>query len=71
MITFIAKAFASGYTFLEAPRWHREHLWVSDFFTRRVLKFDMQGKAEVVAVVDGMPSGLGFLPDGTALVYRK
>ena len=71
MISFVAKSFASGYAFLEGLRWHRGHLWVPDFFSRRVLKFDMQGNAEVMAVVDGMPSGLGFLPDGTALVVSQ
>src|SRR5436309_14071480 len=71
MVKFLARSFASGYTFLEGPRWHQGHLWVSDFFTRRVLKFDLQGNAEVMAVVDGMPSGLGFMPDGTPLVVSQ
>ena len=71
MINFLARSFASGYTFLEAPRWHQGHLWVSDFFTRRVLKLDLEGNAEVMAVVDGMPSGLGFMPDGTPLVVSQ
>src|SRR5881409_2218373 len=71
MITFIARPFASGYTFLEAPRWHQGHLWVSDYFTRRVLKFDLAGNAVEMALVDGMPSGLGFMPDGTPLVVSQ
>src|SRR5947207_6226715 len=71
MLNFLARSFASGYTFLEAPRWHQGHLWVSDFFTRRVLKFDLEGNAEVMAAVDGMPSGLGFMPDGTPLVVSQ
>src|SRR5947199_8839190 len=71
MINFLARSFASGYTFLEAPRWHQGHLCVSDFFKRRVLKLDLEGYAEVMAAVDGMPSGLGFMPDGTALVVSQ
>ena len=71
MVKFLARSFASGYTFLEGRRWHQGHLWVSDFFTRRVRKFDLQGNAEVMAVVDGMPSGLGFMPDGTPLVVSQ
>jgi sugar lactone lactonase YvrE len=60
---------STGHTFLESPRWHDGYFYVSDFFTHRVLRFrDGEGNAEVVVTVPGMPSGLGFLPDGTLLV---
>lgn len=59
---------ADGFTLLEGPRWHDGTLWVSDFFSHRVLRFDVAGSAplvpETVCVVDGQPSGLGFMPDG-------
>jgi sugar lactone lactonase YvrE len=57
-----------GYSYLEAPRWHDGRLWVSDFYTRRVLAISMGGAVETIAEVPGQPSGLGWLPDGTLLV---
>lgn len=57
-----------GGAFFEGPRWYDGAWWVSDFYTHRVLKITPEGKAEVVAVVENQPSGLGFLPDGTLLV---
>jgi sugar lactone lactonase YvrE len=59
---------AGGFSFLEGPRWHRERLYVSDFYTHRVLAFDAAGQMRTVCTVPGQPSGLGFLPDGTLLV---
>ncbi|MGQ0481697.1 MAG: SMP-30/gluconolactonase/LRE family protein [Pseudonocardia sp.] len=55
-------------SFLECPRWHQDRLWVSDFYTNQVLATDIEGNAEVMATVPGQPSGLGFLPDGRALI---
>jgi sugar lactone lactonase YvrE len=43
-------------------------LWVSDFYTEKVVAIDGRGGVEVVAEVPGQPSGLGFLPDGRLLV---
>ena len=57
-----------GYSYLECPRWHDGRLWVSDFYTERVVATDGQGRAEVMAEVPAQPSGLGFLPDGRALI---
>jgi sugar lactone lactonase YvrE len=59
---------AEGFTLLEGPRWHDGMLWTSDFYTHRVLRFDVTGtgplEAETVCIVEGRPSGLGFMPDG-------
>ena len=65
----LARTVSRGHTFLESPRWHLGDLYVSDFFTNRVLRFK-QGSSdcEVVLEVPGIPSGLGFLPDGSLLV---
>jgi sugar lactone lactonase YvrE len=71
MTSLLPQRFADGYTYLEAPRWHDERLWVSDFFTNRVLTFDLDGKEHEVAAVDGMPAGLGFLPGGTPIVVSQ
>ncbi|MHA6782814.1 SMP-30/gluconolactonase/LRE family protein [Pseudonocardia saturnea] len=57
-----------GYSYLECPRWHDGRLWLSDFYTERVVATDGTGHAEVMAEVPAQPSGLGFLPDGRALV---
>jgi sugar lactone lactonase YvrE len=53
----------AGGAFFESPRWHDGRWWFSDFFRRVVIA----GGEEVVHV-DGMPSGLGWLPDETLLV---
>lgn len=57
-----------GYSYLECPRWRDGRLWVSDFYTNQVVATDGRGSAEVIAEVPGQPSGLGFLPDGRALI---
>lgn len=71
MTTLRLEPFVDGYTFLEAPRWHDGRLWVSDFFSGRVLTLGQDGTATDVVTVDGMPGGLGFLPDGTPLVISQ
>ena len=64
-----AQTLSAGHTFLEGPRWHDGDLYVSDFFSERVLRFRGGGADwEVICDVPGMPSGLGFLPDGDLLV---
>jgi sugar lactone lactonase YvrE len=57
-----------GLSYLECPRWRDGRLWVSDFYTNRVLATDGRGDTEVMAEVPAQPSGLGFLPDGRALI---
>lgn len=60
---------SAGHTFLESPRWHKGDLYVSDFFTKRVLKFPRgDNDFEVVLELPSTPSGLGFLPSGDLLV---
>ncbi len=62
------KIFLEGLTFGEGPRWHDGKLWFSDFHTKRVMTVDLEGRTETIAEVPGMPSGLGWLPDGRLLV---
>ncbi len=57
-----------GLTFPEAPRWHDGKLWLSDFYSFRVLAVDLDGRAQTVAEVPQRPSGLGWTPDGTLLI---
>lgn len=59
---------ADGFSFLECPRWHDGRLWLSDFYTQRIVATDGGGAVEVVAEVPGQPAGIGFLPDGRALI---
>jgi sugar lactone lactonase YvrE len=67
-IPHTATVAAEGFTLLESPRWHDGMLWASDFYTHRVLRFDVSRDgpltAETVCIVEGRPSGLGFMPDG-------
>src|SRR5271169_96728 len=58
----------SGLSFTESPRWRDGRLYISDFYTQRVLAVAMDGTAETVARVPQQPSGLGFLPDGRMLI---
>lgn len=58
----------SGFSFLEGPRWHEGRLWLSDFYTHRVVSIDAQGQATTEAEVPQQPSGLGWLPDGRLLI---
>jgi sugar lactone lactonase YvrE len=58
-----------GYLYLEGPRWHEGWLWLSDFYTYRVVSVRSDGSdVRVEAEVAGQPSGLGWLPDGRLLV---
>ena len=57
-----------GGAFFEGPRWRTGRWWVSDFYRHLVLTVDPEGGTEEVLVVDGQPSGLGWMPDGSLLV---
>jgi sugar lactone lactonase YvrE len=62
------KNLASGLRFLEGPRWHEGRLYVSDFYLRRVMAFDEQGRGELICEVPRQPSGLGFDGQGKLLI---
>ncbi len=57
-----------GGHFFEAPRWRDGRWWISDFYSRTVQTVDPDGIAETVLEVEGQPSGLGWMPDGSLLV---
>lgn len=59
---------AEGFSYLECPRWHEGRLWLSDFYQHEVVAISSDGTREVMARVPQQPSGLGFLPDGRALI---
>jgi sugar lactone lactonase YvrE len=54
--------------FLEGPHWHMGEIWMSDVQRRRVLAVTAAGEARVLAQFGDKVSGLGFLPDGSAVV---
>src|SRR5579871_5780649 len=62
------KILLGGLTFPEGPRWRDGRLWFSDFYSRRVIRLGLDGRAETVAEVPQRPSGLGWTPDGTLLI---
>ena len=64
-----ATVIASGFGFLEAPRWHRDRIWFSDFYTHRVLSAREDGSdLRTEAIVREQPAGLGWLPDDRLLI---
>jgi len=62
------KVLLENIMFPEGPRWHKDRLWFSDMYAHEVVAVDMQGKREVMVKVPQQPSGLGWLPDGRALI---
>ncbi|HYZ97112.1 MAG TPA: SMP-30/gluconolactonase/LRE family protein [Acidimicrobiales bacterium] len=59
---------AEGGGFFEGPRWHDGRWWVSDFYRHTVFAIAPDGTHEEVLTVEGQPSGLGWMPDGSLLV---
>ncbi len=57
-----------GLSFTECPRWRDGRLYVSDFYSHRVLAVAMDGTSETIANIPGQPSGIGFMPDGSMLI---
>jgi sugar lactone lactonase YvrE len=57
-----------GGAFFEGPRWHAGRWWISDFYRHAVFTVDSDGREHEELTVEGQPSGLGWLPDGSLLV---
>jgi sugar lactone lactonase YvrE len=60
--------FASGLVFGEGLRWYGGRLWLADMLGRAVYAYTASGARETMAVVPPRPNGLGFLPDGRAVI---
>jgi hypothetical protein len=58
----------SGGGYFEAPGWHEGAWRVSDFYRRQVSRVTVAGDGQVAALVEGRPSGLGWLPDGSLVI---
>lgn len=63
-----ASELLAGGSFYESPRWHEGRWFVSDFYRHEVLAVSVEGEAERVMEVEGQPSGIGWMPDGSMLV---
>ncbi|MCA1661101.1 MAG: SMP-30/gluconolactonase/LRE family protein [Novosphingobium sp.] len=59
-----------GIHFGEAPRWRGDRLWFSDFYAHAVCSVSLAGDLRTEIEVEGRPSGLGWMPDGSLLVVR-
>ncbi|MGA2850674.1 MAG: SMP-30/gluconolactonase/LRE family protein [Terracidiphilus sp.] len=57
-----------GLSFTESPRWRDGRLYFSDRYTRRILAVSTDGSVETYARTEGLPAGIGFLPDGRLLI---
>lgn len=60
--------FHAGIDIGEGPRWHNGRLWFSDFYRHGVFTVDLDGNETLIVTVEGQPSGLGWMPDGTLLI---
>lgn len=64
------RTLAEGIYFGEGPRWHEGRLWFSDFYSSRVCSVSLEGDLRTELELEGRPSGLGWMPDGSLLVVR-
>lgn len=64
----VSQTIAAGLAFPECPRWHENALWFSDQHSGEVYRVAHGAAPEVVTLVPGGASGLGWLPDASMLV---
>ena len=57
-----------GLFFPEGPRWRDDRLFFSDILGGTVHSLDLDGTLETIVEVAELPSGLGWVPDGTLQV---
>lgn len=68
MVDDTPRLLLDGLAFPEGPRWNDGRLWFSDVLAGEVRAVDLDGEVETIVEVPGLPSGLGWLPDGRLLV---
>src|SRR4051794_22772084 len=62
---------ATGFMFPESPRWWDDQIYFSDVYAKTVFRMSADGsELAEVAHLDGLPSGLGMLPDGSRVVVE-
>ena len=59
---------ASGFHFLEGPRWHEDQLYFADFHGGKVFALKSNGQVDAICHASDWVSGLGFAPGGDLLV---
>lgn len=67
-MTRTADVLITGGDYFEGARWRDGRWWVSDIYRHTVCAVDPSGRREDILQVDGRPSGLGWMPDGSLLV---
>lgn len=68
-MTRVAEVLATGGDYFEGARWHDGRWYVSDIYSQTVCAYDpVSGERTNLMHVEGNPSGLGWLPDGSLLV---
>jgi sugar lactone lactonase YvrE len=65
------KVILDGLVFPEGPRWRDGKLWFVDMMGKKVMTVDPEGHSELLTEMDDMPSGLGWMPDGTFLIVSR
>ena len=54
--------------YFEGPRWHDARLWMVDSLARTLLSVGLDGDCRIECEVRGISGGMGFLPNGDAVV---
>ena len=69
-MTLSSKLLCDGLVWPESPRWHEDHLWISEAFSEDsgVSVFRPDGTLSRKIPVEGGPAGLDFLADGTVVL---
>jgi sugar lactone lactonase YvrE len=69
MSTLATEVLLTGRGFLEAPHWRAGEIWSSDLHRHEVIAVDpATASTRVVGAFADQPSGLGWRPDGSAVV---
>ena len=67
--TSTPRVLASGFAYVESPRWHDGRLWFAHWGTDEIVAVDRDGTSEVVGHgPGGLGWSIGWLPDGRLLV---
>jgi sugar lactone lactonase YvrE len=61
---------ATGFAFLETPRWREGRLWAADMFAERLVAIATDGTVQTIDV-PGVPTGIGWNPQGKLLVLTR
>jgi sugar lactone lactonase YvrE len=55
-------------SYFESPRFHGGKLWLCDTLTSKILRTTLGRTSEMVCKINGVPSGIGFLPRGDLVI---